>query len=107
MGRRSRLSLGIAALAAALVASTGTAQAFDAHGSVEQVQVTGLSPGQAVTLLSSRGKKVAKGKADGLGAKLFRNVKPGSGYRVRAATGGAGPLTVLTKQSAPPDTSFY
>ena len=44
-----------------------------------------------------------------LGATLFRDVAPGSGYRVRPAAGGTAsdPVTVLSTQSAPPSTSVY
>ena len=44
-----------------------------------------------------------------LGGLLFRNVPPGSGYRVRPAAGGeaSSPLTVLSKNPAPSSTSIY
>src|SRR5688572_21568370 len=77
---------------------------FSAHGSVEQVYVTGLDAGARMALLDKTGKTVRAKRANELGGVLFRRVKPGEGYRVRAARGGpkSEPLTVLTKKSAPP-----
>ena len=82
---------------------------FSAKGSVEQVYVTGLAPGAEMTLLSASGKTVATQKASSLGGLLFRNVKPGTGYRVRPSGGGtaSGPLTVLSTRPAPPSTTVY
>jgi predicted acyl esterase len=62
-----------------------------------------------MSLLSPSGRKIATKRADGQGGLLFRNVKPGSGYRVRATAGGAksGALTVLSTRSAPPSTDIY
>jgi uncharacterized protein len=90
-------------------AATAAQAAFSAHGSVEQVYVTGLAPNQQMTLLSGAGKTVATQPADSQGGLVFRNVSPGSGYRVRPASGGtaSGPLTVLTTRPAPPSTSVY
>ncbi len=82
---------------------------FSAHGSVEQVYVTGLRPSEQMSLLDPSGNTIATQQADSLGGLLFRNVPPGSGYRVQPAGGGpeSGPLTVLSTQSAPPSTSIY
>ena len=86
----ARLSLGAAALAFAFVTGAGAAEAsFSAHGSVEQVYVTGLAPGAQMSLLNRRGRTVATKRADALGGLLFRNVRPGTGYRVRPSGGGA------------------
>ena len=116
---RLRLTLGCAALGCAaltLLFATGRAGAasgggptFRAHGSVEQVYVTGLRPRARMTLLNHSGRKVATRRADGLGGLLFRHVRPGAGYRVRLAGGGAksGPLRVLSTRSAPPSTKTY
>ncbi len=84
-----------------------SAAAFDARGSVEQVYATGLTPGAEVSLLDSSGGVVESRNANDLGGTLFRNVTPGSGYRVRSGGETSGPLTVLTKQSAPPSTDVY
>ena len=86
------------------MAAAGAAQAFNAHGSVEQVYVTGLAPGANVSLLDGAGNTVATKRADTQGGLLFRNVKPGTGYRVRRLPSGpkSGPLRVLSTQPAPP-----
>src|SRR5947207_13542749 len=82
---------------------------FSAHGSVEQVYVTGLAPNEQMSLVDGSGTTVATQPADAQGGLLFRNVAPGSGYRVAPAAGGteSGPLTVLSTQSAPPSTDVY
>jgi predicted acyl esterase len=110
MGRRVRLSAAAAALTLAFVASAGVAEAsIDAHGSVKQVYVTGLGAHAQMSLLDRSGKTIARKRADGLGGLLFRNVRPGTGYRVRPSAGGAksAPLTVLSTRSAPPSTDIY
>ena len=71
--------------------------------------MTGLTPETQMSLLNSAGKTVAKKRADALGGVLFRDVKPGAGYRVRPSRGGAksAPLTVLSTRPAPPSTDVY
>jgi uncharacterized protein len=90
-------------------AAAGPAQAFDAHGSVGQVYVTGLAPLARMALVNRKGRTVARKRADAQGGLLFRNVKPGGGYRVRRSRHGArsGPLRVLSKRSAPPSKRVY
>ena len=102
----------LAAFAVALVgagAASAADPSFNARGSVEQVYVTGLAPGADVSLLDSGNHVVASDEANAEGGLLFREVTPGDGYRVRLTETGetSGPLTVLTKQSAPPSTSVY
>ena len=100
------------AVGAALMFPAGAGAAevqFSAHGSVEQVYVTGLEDGARMSLLDASGKAVRTKRANELGGLLFRRVKPGEGYRVRAAGGGpkSKPLTVLTTKSAPPSEDVY
>jgi hypothetical protein len=108
-----RWSLPLALLGALCLTLLLTARAdaagFRAHGSAEQVYATGLSGGQKMALFNARGHRVATKRADSLGGVLFRNVKPGSGYRLRPVAGGArsGKLTVFSDRSAPPSTSTY
>ncbi|MEA2471858.1 MAG: uncharacterized protein QOE38_2857, partial [Thermoleophilaceae bacterium] len=110
MAWRVRLAVTAAALALALTAGTPVAEAaLNAHGSAKQVYVTGLAAKAQLKLIDKSGRTVATKRADGLGGLLFRNVKPGTGYRVRATKGGAksGPLTVLSTRAAPPSTDVY
>jgi predicted acyl esterase len=103
----SWLVLGCCLLALLLVPAAASAASFDAHGSVEQVYATGLVPGANVALLDEEGHEVASRTANPLGGTLFRNVTPGSGYRVVSEAEESDPLQVLTDQSAPPDEGIY
>jgi predicted acyl esterase len=95
--------------AAGAGAASATAPTFSASGSVEQVYVTGLGPSAQMSLLNGAGQTIATQQADALGGLLFRNVTPGSGYRVRPSGGGpeSDPLTVLSTRPAPPSTDVY
>jgi predicted acyl esterase len=102
----------VALVCAAFLSISGVALAapsFSAHGSAKQVYVTGFEPGAEAALVNSAGKVVAKQKATSLGGLLFRGVKPGSGYRVRATKSGeqSDALTVLSDAAAPPSTDVY
>jgi uncharacterized protein len=107
------LGCGVLTLLSTAGARAGAASpggpAFSAHGSVEQVYVTGLSPRARMTLLDRDGRAIARKRADGQGGLLFRNVSPGSGYRVRLGGAGprSGPLRVLSTRPAPPNTDIY
>src|SRR5579859_6835727 len=72
-----------------ITAATATAATFSAHGSAEQVYVTGLAPHEEMALVAATGTTVAVQRADSLGGLLFRNVTPGSGYRVSQYPSGA------------------
>src|SRR3954447_14425005 len=113
-GVRLRLCVALcAAVLAFAFATTGgaasaAASTFNAHGSVEQVYVTDLTPGEQVSLLDSAGTTIATRQANSLGGSLFRDVPPGRGYRVQASDGTrSGPLTVLSTRPAPPSTGVY
>ncbi|MEA2437696.1 MAG: uncharacterized protein QOF65_2252, partial [Thermoleophilaceae bacterium] len=106
---RARLSVAAAVLAVTFMSVAAAAQAFTANGSVKQVYVTGLGAHAQMTLIDGAGRTVARKRADGLGGLLFRDVKPGSGYRARLSKSGvkSRPLTVLSTQAAPPSTDVY
>ena len=93
----------VAALAAAiaLVPAASAEAAFTARGSVRQVQVTGAKKGSKLILMHS-GHRVAIKRAGKLGGAVFRNVKPGKGYRLRSKR-----LTVMPDRSKPPSTKLY
>jgi predicted acyl esterase len=111
------LTATLAALAAALLvlasASTSSARAagvtYSVRGSAEQIYVTGLSPYVRMSLLNRKGRRIALKHADAEGGVLFRNVKPGGGYRVRLYPHGAksAPVTVHSDQAAPWDPGIY
>jgi uncharacterized protein len=101
-----------AVTACAFAGMTGVAGAdttFSARGSVEQVYVTGVSPGAKMALLDGDGRVVARRQAGSLGGVLFRDVEPGGGYRVRLRGTDvvSDPLTVLTKRPSPRSTDVY
>jgi uncharacterized protein len=100
-------SLVVAALAALVFASSASAASFDARGSVEQVYATGLTPDAQVSLLDSADQVVETRNANHLGGALFRDVTPGTGYRVTSGGEFSDPLTVLSTASAPPSTDVY
>ncbi len=112
---RACVAVVAAALAFTLVPAAGAAThsaaaaKFSAHGSVEQVYVTGLGPGARMSLLDRAGRMITTQRADSQGGLLFRNVRPGTGYRVRLSRGGAesGRLTVLSTRPQPPNTGVY
>lgn len=105
---RYRLGVLAAVIACALPSAAAADDApFTAHGSAEQVYATGASPGAKASLVDSAGKTVATRNVNPLGGLLFRDVKPGSGYRVRVGGQQSEPLTVLTTQPAPPSTDPY
>jgi hypothetical protein len=95
--------------AATATAATSTNIRFTAGGSADQVYAVGVSPGTKTSLLGPTGHVVATKHADSLGGVLFRNVRPGSGYRVRvdATSEESQPVAVHTQASAPWDPSVY
>lgn len=101
----------LAALAAALLPAAAFAKppvSFTAHGSAEQVYVTGAGPGEQLELVHGQRKVIDTQAAGPLGGAIFRNVKPRGGYRVKAPDGGASPpLKVLSLRSAPPSKKLY
>jgi uncharacterized protein len=109
--RRRRALLGVipALVVAAWLVTAATASAFSAHGSVEQVYVTGLAPGTQTSLLRSNGETVSTQAADSLGGLLFRKVAPGKRYRVRLSSTSeeSGAITVHTQAAKPWDHSIY
>jgi dipeptidyl aminopeptidase/acylaminoacyl peptidase len=89
--------------------AAASASAFSAHGSAEQVYVTGLAPGAEVALLGKKGETVSSKGADSRGGLLFRNVAPGRHYRIRLASTSeeSGPIVVHTQKAASWNRSTY
>jgi predicted acyl esterase len=108
------LGLVLSVLVLATPDPAGAAATFSVRGSVNQVSVTGLTPGATVTLRHG-GVEVPPvhndwdppaGLADAQGAYLFRQVDAGTGYTVVAEGQESDPVTVTTMDDAP-DPSFY
>jgi len=102
---RARLTLALVALFVAAVPATAQA-AFKARGSIEQAYVLGAKKGQRLQLLDRRGQVVAAGKADRFGSKIFRELRPGGGYKVRHGRKLSGAFRVL-RPGANPAGKFY
>ncbi len=112
--RGARRALRAAALVAALACALAFASAAAAAtklgtvaGSAQQVYLTGATPGAKLTLVNRRGRTVQTKRVDRLGALIFRNVTPGSGYRVRSGHRRSRAVTVMTNRDAPPSTKGY
>ncbi len=109
-GRRVRVAVisTLVALAACFV-GVASASAFSAQGSARQVYVTGLPANAQMSLLNSSGTTVYTQNADSEGGLLFRNVTPGSRYRVRLTSNGEeqGPITVHSDAAKPWNPSVY
>ncbi|MHB8246841.1 MAG: CocE/NonD family hydrolase [Acidimicrobiales bacterium] len=107
------LVVAVAVVIGMLVAADGSASAspirFHAAGSARQVYVTGLARFARVSLLGPTGRTLQTKRADSLGGLLYRNVKPGKGYRVRLDSNGdeSRPLTVHTDAAKPWDPGIY
>src|SRR3954470_3927213 len=100
-GRKPTWKAAVAAVLAlaallAMPAGASAAGSLEAHGSVNQVYVTGAQPGTQLTLLEHQGKAVGIEAVGSLGGALFRDVAAGKDYRVRAADGAlSAPVGVL------------
>jgi uncharacterized protein len=100
--------IGLITAGQASAASSGS-PTFSAHGSAEQVYVTGTAPHAQMSLLTAQGTTLETQNADSLGGLLFRNVSPATGYRVRQDSDGveSGPITVHSNAAAPWNPSIY
>jgi predicted acyl esterase len=97
----------VAALGVLATSAPALAASFSAHGSAEQVYVTGLPPGAQASLLTSSGSTLYTQSADSLGGLLFRNVPAGKGYRVSSDGSMSGSITVHSDAAAPWDPGIY
>jgi uncharacterized protein len=106
-------TLGVGVVVALVFASSASAASFDARGSTEQVDVTGLTPNAPVSLLNSSNAVVQSRNANSRGGALFRDVAPGSGYKVQSGAETSDPLTVSADpikadtSAAPPPGTLY
>jgi hypothetical protein len=106
--RSTTLALAVGALAIGLGAGVPAAGAatLKAHGSIKQAYVLGAKKGQRVVLRDASGRTVAAGRADRFGSKIFRDIRPGRGYSVRAGKRKTRAFKVLRAGENPPR-SFY
>jgi hypothetical protein len=68
--------------------------------------VLGAKHGQRAQLLDASGRVVAAGRPDRFGSKIFRDLRPGGGYRVRQGHRRTRPFRVL-RPGDNPRQSFY
>jgi predicted acyl esterase len=80
--------------------------AFETHGSVNQVWLTGARPGERLALIDQTDRVVRWGHADDRGSLILREVPRGGGYRV-AGEGTVSPRLAVTNPTDAPDQSFY
>jgi hypothetical protein len=80
-----------------------------AHGSVDQVYVTGLQPHARASLFGPTTHGSQTLRADTQGGIVFRNVKPATGYHVRIGARGSesAPITVHAGTAKPWDPAIY
>jgi len=102
------LIAGLAVVGVASAAPSASGSGLTAEGSARQVYATGLAGGARVALLDSAGRTVATRSANKLGGVLFRDVNPGSGYRVAVLPHGPRSATLTVHTDTPtqwnPDT---
>ncbi|HVT65898.1 MAG TPA: CocE/NonD family hydrolase [Mycobacteriales bacterium] len=87
--------------------SASAAPRVDAHGGARQAYATGLRPGAPTSLVNGAGHRVSKQPADSLGGVVFRDVKPGKGYRIVQAGAKSAAITVHPDTDKPWDPSVY
>ena len=99
---------GLVAVAAPGAVATPRQVAATLHvqGSVNQVAVTGATPGDGAELRDRHGGVVEQAPIDDLGSVLFRKVPAGKGYVVAVGSATSGPVTVTKPTDVPPQ-SFY
>jgi predicted acyl esterase len=90
-------------------AEPAPAPTWRAVGSAKQVYVTGVAPSAEMSLVTGAGTTLKTQRANSLGGLLFRDVPPGTGYRVRRASDGqlSGPITVRSERAAPWNPEIY
>lgn len=105
---RRAVVLGITALLAAC--GGDDPPPFDVRGSVEQLHVWNAPAETELVVLDGSGAEVMTGTTDALGSLVFRDVAPGSGYRVETTSAPilkTGPFEVMSVESSLPEQSFY
>jgi predicted acyl esterase len=105
-----------AAMAQVALSDAAEDAEFAVRPSVEQVSVTGAEPGVELVLLDADDQAVALGSSDEQGSLVFRQVEPGSGYRVATVDAQDDPddvqvvseaVDVVSVEASTPEQSFY
>ncbi len=100
----------------ASLSETAGAAEFAVQPSVEQVAVTGAAPDVDLVLFDQSGAAAALGTTDEQGSLVFRQVTPGTGYRVANAQNqddpdveqvASDPFEVIAIEDSTPQQSFY
>jgi len=100
------VAVAVAGLAPVSEAAEAARADFTVHPSVEQVAVTGASPGATAVLRAADGRKVASRPIDAAGSVLFRGVGPGAGYVVSVGNARAAPVRVTSPTDTPPPSLY-
>ena len=93
-------------LGLALAVPASASGAVTARGSVEQAYVTGAPAGATLQLLGRDGRVLRAGRADRFGSKIWRELRPGAGFRVRVGSRRTKAFSVLRRDQNPP-AAFY
>jgi predicted acyl esterase len=101
------LGAGLVGLVGPEARAAAAAPALVGHGSARQAYATGLTPRALVRLVDRRGSVVATRRADAQGGVLFRDVRPGGGYRMEAGSVRSAAFTVHSAAAKPWRTDFY
>ncbi|MEX0768019.1 MAG: CocE/NonD family hydrolase [Microthrixaceae bacterium] len=85
-------------------------EGFVAIGSIDQASAVGIPPKAKVELFDAQGKVLRSATADKLGAVMFYDVAPASGYTVRGDFGqgevSTKAVTVLSREEVPPASQY-
>src|SRR5829696_8486178 len=100
------MRVAVAVLLAFLVTAP-SAEALTARGSTEEAYVLGVKRGERLELVSRSGRVVRRGRADRFGAKIFIDLRPGKGYRVRGSRSKRSRRFTVLRAGQNPGRSFY
>ncbi|UJA20875.1 CocE/NonD family hydrolase [Thermoleophilia bacterium SCSIO 60948] len=97
----------VAVLTVLTIPALASAAPIDARGSAKQVYATGVEPASKFKLVDRRGRTVGVERSSAQGGVLFRDVRPGSGYRVTAPGARSKAVRVFSERPAPPSRKVY
>jgi uncharacterized protein len=108
----ARPAAAVAAAALAVAALLGPVSAtaaakVSARGGINNAYVLGAPEGRKLVLVDAAGRTVARGRADRLGSRIFHNLRPGRGYRVRVGDDAFTPRFRVLRSGDNPRPAFY